>query len=315
MKTPSQSLRGSKIDLFEIQSGRGTPVALMSGELVMCELLGMSAHFPTTIHLSMDELGRHGGGSGPHRDGWGIGFLYENDATVLREPLSAYTSDWLAFVQQQNPRSHMIVAHIRRATVGPRILRNTQPFARELGGRMHLFAHNGMVHEIGRDPRFVARRFRPIGDTDSEYAFCALLERIAPLWNTGVPTLEDRLAIVAELAADLRTLGPANFIYTDGDTLLAHGHRRMNASGAIEPPGLYLLCRRCSAQADGVELAGVTVEHQGEQQVALVASVPLSREGWEALTEGEVVALRDGQLVRRIGAAQLADRRTFLESL
>jgi len=270
----------------------------------MCELLGMSARFPTTLHLSMDELGRHGGGSGPHRDGWGIGFLDENDAIVLREPLSAYRSDWLAFVQQQNPKSHVVIAHIRRATVGSRILRNTQPFARELGGRMHLFAHNGMVHEIGADPRFVARRFRPIGDTDSEHAFCTLLERLTPLWDAGVPALEDRLAAVASFAADLRELGPANFIYTDGDAVFAHGHRRMNASGAIEPPGLYLLCRRCSATADGVEIAGISIEHHAEQQVALVASVPLSREGWEALTEGEVVALRDGRLVLRIGAAR-----------
>lgn len=261
----------------------------------MCELLGMSSRFPTTLHLSMEELGRHGGGTGPHRDGWGIGFLHDNDAIVLREPLSAHTSDWLAFVQRQNPKSHIIVAHIRRATVGARILRNTQPFARELGGRMHLFAHNGMVHAIGGDPRFVTRRFRPIGDTDSEVAFCALLERLAPLWDAGVPALEERLAVVSTFAADLRGLGPANFIYTDGDAVFAHGHRRMNARGVIEPPGLYVLCRRCSAAMDGVE-------HHGEQQVALVASVPLSSEGWEALTEGEVVALRDGRLVRRAGA-------------
>lgn len=269
----------------------------------MCELLGMSARFPTTLHLSMDELGRHGGGSGPHRDGWGIGFLHDNDAIVLREPLSAYTSDWLAFVQQQNPRSHVVIAHIRRATLGSRTLRNTQPFARELGGRMHLFAHNGMVHEIAHDPRFATRRFRPIGDTDSEHAFCALLERLAPMWDAAGPTLEDRFAVVAAFAADLRGLGPANFIYSDGDALFAHGHRRMSASGAIEPPGLHLLCRRCSAIADGVELAGISAGHHADQQVALVASVPLSHEGWEALTEGEVVALRDGQLVLRRGAA------------
>ena len=153
---------------------------------------------------------------------------------------------------------------------------------------------------------FVTRRFRPIGDTDSEHAFCALLERLTPLWDVGVPALEERLAAVAAYAAELRELGPANFVYTDGDALFAHGHRRMNASGSIEPPGLYLLCRRCSATADGIDLTGITVEHHAEQQVALVASVPLSSEGWEALTEGEVVALRDGRLVLRTGATQPA---------
>lgn len=129
----------------------------------------------------MDELARHGGGTGPHRDGWGVGYVRENDAIVVREPAAANTSEWLAFVQHEDPKSHIVVAHVRRATLGPRLVRNTQPFARELAGRMHLFAHNGMVHEIATIPRFATRRFRPIGDTDSEHAFCALLERLAPL--------------------------------------------------------------------------------------------------------------------------------------
>lgn len=266
----------------------------------MCELLGMSARFPTTVHLSMEELGRHGGGSGPHRDGWGIGLVHDNDATVLREPVSAYTSDWLAFLQQQNPRSRVVVAHIRRATLGPRVLRNTQPFARELGGRMHMFAHNGMVHDVARTSRFVSRRFRPIGDTDSEYAFCALLERLAPAWDDGTPSLDARLATVAAFAHDLRDLGPANFLYTDGDTVFAHGHRRMNNAGKIEPPGLHVLCRTCTTATDDVAIDGLTVEAAGDQHVALVASVPLSGEGWTPLDEGEVVALRDGRIAARL---------------
>jgi len=266
----------------------------------MCELLAMSARFPTTIQLSMDELGRHGGGTGPHADGWGIGLLDDRAALVIREPLAAHGSDWLAFLQRQKPRSHMVIAHVRRATLGPRVLRNTQPFERELGGRVHLFAHNGMVHEIDADPRFASRRFRPIGDTDSERAFCALLERLAPAWEHGPPPLEDRLATIVRFAAELRELGPANFVYTDGDALFAHGHKRKNDRGNIEPPGLHVLCRRCAAGVDGVQLAGITLDHEAQQQVALVASVPLSAEGWSPLAEGEVVVLREGQIVRRV---------------
>ena len=260
----------------------------------------MSARFPTTIHLSMDELGRHGGGTGPHADGWGIGLIHDHAALVIREPNAAHGSDWLAFLQRQDPRSHLVVAHVRRATLGARQLRNTQPFERELGGRSHLFAHNGMVHAIDADPRFASRRFRPIGDTDSERAFCALLERLAPAWDLGLPSLEDRLATIVQFAAELRELGPANFVYIDGDAVFAHGHRRKTDHGTIEPPGLHVLCRTCSAGGDGVQLAGLTLDHQAAQQVALVASVPLSAEGWSPLAEGEVVVLREGQIVRRV---------------
>ncbi len=251
----------------------------------MCELLAMSARFPTTLHRSMAELARHGGATGPHTDGWGVGFFQERDAFLLREPRAASGSQWLAFLQEHDPQSDLVIAHIRRATQGALHLRNSQPFARELGGRMHLFAHNGMLPGIEDDARFAARRFRRVGDTDSEQACCALLDRLAPLWEDGaVPPLEARRAVIADFARELRELGPANFLYADGDALFAHGHRRRDDTGEIRPPGLHLLCRRCTATADGVD-------------VALVASVPLTDEPWRPLAEGELVVLRQGKVV------------------
>ncbi len=46
-------------------------------------------------------------------------------------------------------------------------------------------------------------------------------------------------------------------------------------------------------------MAGVSVGHDAEQQVALVASVPLSDERWEMIGEGELVVLRAGRVVFR----------------
>jgi glutamine amidotransferase len=266
----------------------------------VCELLGISARLPTTVQLSMAELARHGGQTGPHRDGWGAGFYQEGDAWLLREPAAASDSPWLGFLQTRPPRSDLVVAHIRRATQGRPMLRNSQPFARELGGRMHLFAHNGMLNAIERDARFAVRRFQRIGDTDSEHAFAALLERLAPAWAAGPPPLEERVRLIAGFARDLRELGPANFIYADGDAIFAHAHRRRTDAGEIRPPGLHLLCRHCTAAADGVPLAGLALP-DAAQEVALVASVPLSSEPWQPLAEGELVVLRAGR-------AELAQR-------
>jgi glutamine amidotransferase len=216
----------------------------------MCELFGMSARFPTTVRLSFDELARHGGGTGPHRDGWGVGFMHDGDALVVREPNAAHDSRWVRFIQEQQPLTSIAVAHIRRATRGPRALRNTQPFTRELGGRVHLVAHNGMLADIESHARFRTRRFRPVGDTDSEQAFCALLERVAPLWEEGHPSLEARVREVGAFAAELRALGLANFLYTDGDVIFAHGDRRTQDSGDYRAPGLHVLCRSCSKTAE-----------------------------------------------------------------
>lgn len=265
----------------------------------MCELLGMSARFPTTIRLSLDELARHGGSTGPHRDGWGIGLWQDGDALVIREPDAANASRWVQFVQEQQPRTTIAIAHIRKATQGARSLRNTQPFARELGGRTHLFAHNGMLPGIEDLTRFRSRRFRRIGDTDSEQAFCSLLERVAPLWEGEPPNLDARLREVRAFAADLRPLGPANFLYTDGDAIFAHGDRRKQDTGEIRAPGLYVLCRSCSMASEDIALAGLSIEPAERQHVALVASVPLTDEHWMPLEQGEVAVLREGRVELR----------------
>ncbi|MFO7909928.1 MAG: class II glutamine amidotransferase, partial [Halomonas sp.] len=43
----------------------------------MCELMGMSANVPTDICFSFAGFLHRGGGTGPHRDGWGIAFYEE----------------------------------------------------------------------------------------------------------------------------------------------------------------------------------------------------------------------------------------------
>ena len=265
----------------------------------MCELFALSARFPTTVRLSLDELARHGGETGPHRDGWGVAFMEGGDALLVREPGAASESRLMAFLRQEHVRSSTIVAHIRRATQGSRQLRNTQPFTRELGGRTHVFAHNGMLTGVEADARFPTRRFLRIGDTDSEHAFCALLGRLAPLWEHGLPPLAERLRVVASFAAELRTLGPSNFLYADGDAVFAHGHRRRDDSGEMRPPGLHVLCRRCSATEDGLPVPGVSIQPEHAQEVALLASVPLTKERWDALGEGEIAVLREGRLALR----------------
>ncbi len=50
----------------------------------MCELLGMSANVPTDICFSFTGLVQRGGGTGPHKDGWGITFTKERAVARLK---------------------------------------------------------------------------------------------------------------------------------------------------------------------------------------------------------------------------------------
>ncbi len=166
---------------------------------------------------------------------------------------------------------------------------------------MHIFAHNGHVPDIKSLSEYRSDSFRPIGDTDSEIAFCALLGRVKPLWNSRhtTPDLQARLDVVAEYASDLGRFGPANFLYCDGEVLFAHGHRRKQADGEFRPPGLYWLHRQCARKDLLAETSGVSVTSL-KQNVILVASVPLTAEAWEPFREGEVVAISHGEIAVRV---------------
>jgi len=269
----------------------------------MCELLAISSRYPTRVDFSLERLARHGGREGPHRDGWGVAYVEGRDALVLREPHSASDSALVRFMEQNGPPSDLVISHIRLATQGEVALMNTQPLQRELGGRVHVFAHNGRLQGIEDHCDLASKRFLPVGDTDSEVAFCCLLERLAGLWATAgnePPPLEVRLQAIADFAAWLRPFGPANFLYADGDALFVHAHRRTQKDGEIRPPGLHLLGRSCDVDASGVEQAGVAPGSEA-QKVSLVASVPLGDESWEPLAEGEVLALIRGEVVTRLG--------------
>jgi glutamine amidotransferase len=266
----------------------------------MCELFAMSSLAPTTVHFSLEEFARHGGAPGPHRDGWGIAYYLDGDVRLVKEPSSAADSACVRFVQDHPFRTASVISHIRRATQGANLMRNCQPFVRELGGAMHVFAHNGNLDVASVRSRLRLGGPRPVGETDSEHAFCALLARLSELWlgDDGCPPLAERLAIVSDFAAEIRPMGPANFLYADGDAVFAHGHARTHA-GEIRPPGLYFLSRSCAGEPELPSTPALTIETpHGDQHVVLFASVPLTGEpGWQPLRTGEILVARAGVIV------------------
>ena len=266
----------------------------------------MSSREPATVSLSLAEFANHGGRTGPHKDGWGVAFYDENDVRLVREANAASDSRAVAFLADQAYRSTRVLAHIRQATFGPVKLKNSQPFTRELGGRMHVFAHNGDLPEVEILRRSAGHCFRPVGDSDSEHAFCLLMERLRPVWSGhDAPPLADRVAGVAGFAREISPLGPANFIYSDSDYLYVYAHKRTQPTdNEMRAPGLYFLCRTCvSRNPELRSLGGISIAgHEGPQQeVFLAASVPLTEERWVPLTEGELLVVRRGRIqLRRV---------------
>ncbi len=270
----------------------------------MCELFAMSSSQPAQVNLSLDELAGHSVPNGANQDGWGVVLYQDRDARLVKEAEPARGSAILQFMQEHDLRSTLVISHIRHATRGHNSHANTHPFCRELGGHVHTFAHNGTLKDVSSLRRRARRPFRPVGETDSEEAFCILLERMEDSWLDcdGPPALQTRLDIVAEFAASTRELGEANFLYADGDVLFVHGHqRRAGVDYPAQWPGLCVTMRSDRMDWDGEEVTtGISMQtDDGRPDVLFVASVPLSREPWHGVPEGSVLAVRNGRILAR----------------
>jgi len=115
----------------------------------MCQLLGMNSHLPASLTLSFTGFSQRGGCTAHHADGWGIAF-FESDNTTLGKGVrhfvdkeGAATSPIAKMLRTYPIKSHNVIAHVRKATVGAVTLENCHPFVRELWGRYWVFAHNG----------------------------------------------------------------------------------------------------------------------------------------------------------------------------
>lgn len=287
----------------------------------MCELFGISSRHPARISICLHQIARHGGLVGPHEDGWGVAYYQDRAVRLIREPGPAWGNRWVRFLQEQALESPLVVSHIRHATQGSRTLSNTQPYARELGGRMHVFAHNGDLGDVRSGPVLPLGRFRPLGDTDSEHAFCFLLHELEALWlaAVGVPPLEERMRRIRHFADLTAGLGPLNFLYCDGDALFVHGDCRRNP-GEADPdaPGLYALWRNFLKEANAFVAQGLRLAScESDDRAVLVASVPLTRENWIPLPRRELLAFSRGMLVAAAPpdrpAPSIPDRRLVSE--
>ncbi|WP_339635226.1 class II glutamine amidotransferase [uncultured Sneathiella sp.] len=271
----------------------------------MCELFAVSSRDPISLTYSLREFARHGGLSHSNKSGWGISFQQNADTLLIKEPKPAFDSPWIKFVEENKISSHSILAHVRYATEGKDIYENTHPFKREAYGRAHVFAHNGSLQHFKTALPLISPRFTPMGATDSEHAFCYLLDQLAPLWYDGIPALSRRLEVIAYVAEEIRSLGAFNFLYSDGDALFVHADlRRYDDHGVFGPrtePALHWIERRHLRTA-GLELSSPT---DADSAALIFASVPLGDDTWQDLPRGSVLAVQGGEIVDRIMLAKV----------
>ncbi len=252
----------------------------------MCQLLGMNCNTPTDVTFSFSGFAQRGGVTDHHADGWGIAFFEGHGVRHFVDHQSASTSPIADLIRRYPIQSRNVIAHIRKATQGEVALENCHPFVRELWGRYWVFAHNGNLENYA--PRLHGS-FKPVGQTDSELAFCWLMQELAKS-HASVPTVAELSLTLNELVPQIAQHGTFNFLLSNGQALWAHASTNLH----------YVLRRHPFTQATlsdedvRVNFAEVTRE---TDRVAVVVTAPLTTdEAWTPFQPGRVYTFEEGDL-------------------
>ena len=245
----------------------------------MCQLLGMNCNVPTDICFSFRGFHHRGGRTDDHADGFGIAFFEGTGYRVFIDAQSAIDSPIAALIADYPIRSMNVIAHIRKATQGEVALVNTHPFVCELWGRYWIFAHNGNLENFRVEP---GNSYRPVGATDSETAFCYLLQSLRTRHPEGEPPLVALYASLRELSAKLAQYGSFNFMLSNGKYLFAHCSTKLSYVLRQAPFRVAHLKDEDMA----VDFSEVTTP---DDRIAVIATAPLTdNERWTQFSAGEL---------------------------
>lgn len=259
---------------------------------IISDLLAMSFDCLSSPTLKLAPTKTHSKISG-----WGFGW-YPNDdmaASVVKDTggrdvksLATAVSDWRRF------RSTTFLCNVRGASKRYS-QQDTQPFQKNFGGRDWLFLHNGDLDKeklknlINSEVGFLD----PVGITDSELAFCYLLQQVGlekvkrisdiewPKWSSWFRNLDD--------------LGSADIVLSDGQTTLSfHGE---NSKGE-----LFFWRKRPNDSSDQkVGDNSVTIDLSDPQDtyrtVFVISSSKLHGGEWSKMSQGQLLVIKRGDLI------------------
>ncbi|MFX2257218.1 class II glutamine amidotransferase [Acinetobacter variabilis] len=255
----------------------------------MCQLLGMNCATPTDITFSFRGFSQRAGITSDHSDGFGIAFFEDKACRLFVDNQSAVESPIAELVRNYPIKSRNVIAHIRKATQGKINLENSHPFSRELWGRQWIFAHNGDLKDFLPEP---SGRFTPVGNTDSERAFCYLLDQLVKQFGYDEPKLDQVFDLLTDISPSIAEHGTFNFCLSNGQALFTYATTKLHWLVREYP---FKPAQLIDIEVE-VDFSQVTTP---EDRVAVITTEPLTQnEEWTAFQEGEMILFRDGAKYR-----------------
>ncbi|MBN2157735.1 MAG: class II glutamine amidotransferase [Candidatus Lokiarchaeota archaeon] len=200
--------------------------------------------------------------------------------------------------EYQEIRSQIFISHIRLTSGSDVCYRNTHPFCRELGGKQYVFAHNKTLLWYDKKGGLDLGDFKPVGDTDSEWAFCWLMGQIKKRFgtdedSTDVWSSEDFDWLQTKLH-DINEYGDLNCLMSDGVRLFSYFDKRKYNS-------LMFLIRKSPFGSirlmDDDFWIDLSDEKEPDEQGVIIATSPLTDENWVSFKPGQLIVVENGEII------------------
>eukprot|EP00579_Thalassiosira_antarctica_P023072 CAMPEP_0201988888 /NCGR_PEP_ID=MMETSP0904-20121228/92567_1 /ASSEMBLY_ACC=CAM_ASM_000553 /TAXON_ID=420261 /ORGANISM="Thalassiosira antarctica, Strain CCMP982" /LENGTH=592 /DNA_ID=CAMNT_0048543085 /DNA_START=76 /DNA_END=1855 /DNA_ORIENTATION=+ len=277
----------------------------------------MNCATPTDFNFSFRGFKCRGGNTDIHAHGWGIAIYEGRGVRTFHDPLPCAQSPIADMVSSYPIKTLNMMAHIRYATQGGVSLENVHPFQREMWGIQWTFAHNGEVPKftqpknpqsgcgttevpmLGRCTELI---YLPVGDTDSEAVFCAMLNALRAEFTT-LPTLPVLYEAIQRLSCEIVRGDEKETIF---NFLLGCGQFTMFAfswPGAREGSkvwnGLHYLVRTPPFKTATLKDVDYAVDfnetNDDNDRVAIIATKPLTHlENWKEMERGQLLMFDNG---------------------
>lgn len=309
-KFVKQVLRILVVDIIDVKDF-GSFLPFKRG--TMCQLLGMNNASPTDFRFSFKGFCQRGGKTDIHSHGFGLSIYDGRGVRSFLDTLPAAESPIAKLVQNYPMRTHNMIAHVRYATTGAVNLENVHPFTRELWGIHFTFAHNGQVPKFDDSTPLEEQpllgktsvedlHYLPVGDTDSEAVFCAILNALKAEFS-DLPTLPVLHGFLSRICREIikgdEESTIFNFLLGCGEyTLFAYSWPGRRPGSKVWN-GLHYLIRSTPFQSASlidvdysIDFAEVTTP---SDRVAVITTKPLTtEEGWTEFKRGELLMFDKG---------------------
>ena len=274
-----------------------------------------------------------GGNTDIHAHGWGLAIYEGRGVRAFHDPLPCCASPLADMVQAYPIKTLNMMAHIRYATQGSVSLENVHPFQREMWGIQWTFAHNGEVPKFSQNPQecdsnatrdmpmlgrcnesrpsnrillssYKASKlvYHPVGDTDSEAVFCAMLNALRAEF-VELPTLPVLYEAIQRLCCEIvgghENATIFNFLIGCGQYTMFAFSWPGSRPGSKVWNGLHYLVRYPpfkTAQLKDVDYAvDFNETNHDNDRVAIIATKPLTtNETWKEFERGQLLMFDNG---------------------